>query len=108
MDIDPPQSFPKLLSSPNSIYIYPIHSYASQRIQPNPLPKSNDGPLSKAKNVAKNKYKKPRININDGLKDFIVDDNEIEDDVGITTSNKKYPELILDHKYDGVRIIFLI
>jgi hypothetical protein len=124
MDIDsdhvnsppPPQnSFPDLISSPNSIYIYPIHSYASQRLNSNPLP--NPSPELSISNVNKNKYKpksikkKLQIGKNYNLKDFIVDDNEIEEEETVNESAnsvKKYAELILDHKYDNVSYLLII
>src|SRR5215204_627154 len=78
--------YPELISSPNSIYIYPIHSYASQRLDSNPLHNLNESsksnPTPKATYVAKYKYKtmqkKSRMSKDDSLKDFIVDDDEIE------------------------------
>lgn len=124
MDIDsdhansPPQnSCPELISSPNSIYIYPIHSYASQRLNSNPLPNpSPESSTSKAIFSSKqsnhvNKYKhksiqkKLRVGKDNSLKDFIVDDSEIEEEEvakGSAISVKKCAELILDHKYDDV------
>lgn len=125
MDIDsdhanspPPQNpCPELISSPNSIYIYPIHSYASQRLNSNPLPNPSPEPaISKAIFSSKqsnhvNKYKpksiqkKLRMGKDNSLKDFIVDDSEIEEEEvanGSAISVKKCAELILDHKYDDV------
>jgi hypothetical protein len=134
IDIDsdhnsPPQYCPELISSPNSIYIYPIHEYASQRLNnsnpipsPNPSPKKSKSKALKVNNHAtKYKYeyktmkKKPRTSIDNSLKGFIVNDDEIEIDEiveeeevvkGTTFSAKKYPELILDHKYDNVKLLF--
>ncbi|RIA96425.1 hypothetical protein C1645_815457 [Glomus cerebriforme] len=132
MDIDsdhvnspPPQSSfnpcPELISSPNSIYIYPIHSYAFQRFNsnhlPNPTESSSLSEPSKSKSI-RSKYKtmqkKPRMNKDNSLKDFIVnDDDEIEEEEeevakGITVSAKKYPEVILDHKYDDEQLLYLV
>ncbi|CAG8488055.1 12417_t:CDS:2 [Funneliformis caledonium] len=107
MDIDsgkdynhpnPPSSqpLPELLSS-HSIYIYPIHSYASQRPQPNP-PLEGVISLPKTKFVKhKSMIKKPKMS------DFIVNDEEEEEEV-----DKSYPEVILDHKYDGKQLAYLI
>ncbi|CAG8705015.1 20735_t:CDS:2 [Rhizophagus irregularis] len=131
MDIDsdhanspPPQnSCPKLISSPNSIYIYPIHSYASQRLNSNPLPNpSPESSTSKAIFSSKqsnhvNKYKhksiqkKLRVGKDNSLKDFIVDDSEIEEEEvakGSAISVKKCAELILDHKYDDEKLLYLV
>ncbi|CAB4409541.1 unnamed protein product [Rhizophagus irregularis] len=131
MDIDsdhanspPPQnSCPELISSPNSIYIYPIHSYASQRLNSNPLPNpSPESSTSKAIFSSKqsnhvNKYKhksiqkKLRVGKDNSLKDFIVDDSEIEEEEvakGSAISVKKCAELILDHKYDDEKLLYLV
>jgi hypothetical protein len=113
--------YPELISSPNSIYIYPIHSYASQRLDSNHLTNLNPPKPSKSSptsKIAKYKYKtmqkKPRMSKDDSLKDFIVDDDEIEEEEeeevvkGATVAAKKYPELILDHKYDDVSLILCV
>ncbi|GBC08330.1 hypothetical protein RclHR1_08030007 [Rhizophagus clarus] len=90
MDIDsdhvdsPSQSpYPELISSPNSIYIYPIHSYASQRLNSNPLPNPSPEPSKQSNRKYKRKsiQKKFRMKNDNSLKDFIVDDDEIEEEV---------------------------
>ena len=101
------------ISSPSSVYIYPIHSYAFQRPDSNPLTNLNSPKPSKSNppKVAKYKYKTmQKKHKDDSLKAFIVDDDEIEGEEeeeevikGATVAAKTYPELILDHKYDNVK-----